>query len=82
MALGIPGVVQMVSCEPNRGQTKDLRSFEAELPANFQNRVESRVIIKLYGQPISKFSSARELLCSLRDAIEGKTAEPFLSFSH
>ncbi|KAJ2928040.1 hypothetical protein H1R20_g9059, partial [Candolleomyces eurysporus] len=37
----------------------------------FPNRVDTRVILKCYGDPISKFSSARQLLCSLRDAIEG-----------
>ncbi|KAJ2914094.1 hypothetical protein MD484_g6314, partial [Candolleomyces efflorescens] len=71
MARGIPGVVQMVACEPDRSQTQDLRSFKTEAPPSFQKRVETRVIVKLYGQPINKFTSAKELLYSLRDAIEG-----------
>ncbi|KAJ2914096.1 hypothetical protein MD484_g6317, partial [Candolleomyces efflorescens] len=71
MARGIPGVAQMISCEPGRGETKDLRSFGLETPDSFHNRIETRVIVQFYHQPISKFSSAGELLCSLRDAMEG-----------
>ena len=59
LARGIPGVVQMIACEPGRGQTKDFRSFEDEIPEGFQNRVETRVVVKLYGEPINKFSSAK-----------------------
>ncbi|KAJ2914092.1 hypothetical protein MD484_g6312, partial [Candolleomyces efflorescens] len=70
MARGIPGVAQMVSYESDRGRTRDLRSFGIERPVNFQDRVETRVIVKLYGQAIDKFSSAKELLGLIRDAIE------------
>ena len=71
-ALGIAGVVQMVSCEPNRGQTKDLRCFDGPFPAGFQNRVATRLSMKSYGDPITRFTSAKQLLYALRDAIAGK----------
>ncbi|RXW18343.1 hypothetical protein EST38_g7503 [Candolleomyces aberdarensis] len=73
-AAGVAGVVQMVSCEPDRGQTKDLRSFGDEIPTGFQNRVETRVVLKHYGPPIMKFTSPKQVLCALRDAIAGHMA--------
>ncbi|KAJ2912838.1 hypothetical protein MD484_g7575, partial [Candolleomyces efflorescens] len=70
-ALGTPGVVQMVSCVPDRGQTKDFRGFQDTLPINFMNRVETRVVMRCYGGSILNFKSAMQLLCALRDAIAG-----------
>ncbi|KAJ2915009.1 hypothetical protein MD484_g5421, partial [Candolleomyces efflorescens] len=70
-AVGLPGVAQMISCEPNRGHTKDLRSPGTDEPLNFEDRIETRVIIKRYGHPIIYFKSAKQLLCALRDAIAG-----------
>ncbi|RXW15440.1 hypothetical protein EST38_g10415 [Candolleomyces aberdarensis] len=70
-ALGIPGVVQMVSHEPDRGQTKELRGFGNVYPGDFENRVETRLVMKCYGDPIVGFTSAKQLLCALRDAIAG-----------
>ena len=83
MARDIPGVAQMVSYESDRGRTRDLRSFGIERPVNFQDRVETRVIVKLYGQAIDKFSSAKELLGLIRDTIEGtaQTTQLTLLFS-
>ncbi|KAJ2920973.1 hypothetical protein H1R20_g16121, partial [Candolleomyces eurysporus] len=70
-ALGVPGVVQMVSCEPDRGQTKDLRCLgDSHLP-DFENRVDTRVVMHCYTHPIINFTSAKQLLCALRDAIAG-----------
>ncbi|KAJ2928390.1 hypothetical protein H1R20_g8695, partial [Candolleomyces eurysporus] len=70
-AAGVAGVVQMVSCEPDRGQTKDLRGFRDTIPTGFQNRVDTRVVIKQYGPPIMEFTSPKQVLCALRDAIAG-----------
>ncbi|KAJ2912851.1 hypothetical protein MD484_g7573, partial [Candolleomyces efflorescens] len=70
-ALGEPGVVQMVSCVPERGQTKDLRGFQDAVPPDFENRVETRIVMKFYGESIANFTSAKQLLCALRDAIAG-----------
>ena len=70
-AVGTPGVVEMLSCEPDRGQTKDLRGSGNQLPADFQNRIHTRVVLKCYGPAVTNFSSAKQLLCVLRDAIAG-----------
>ncbi|RXW13102.1 hypothetical protein EST38_g12751 [Candolleomyces aberdarensis] len=70
-ALGISGVVQMVSHGPERGQTKDFRGFENDFPGDFENRMETRLAMKCYGDPIVEFTSAKQLLCALRDAIAG-----------
>ncbi|RXW17451.1 hypothetical protein EST38_g8398 [Candolleomyces aberdarensis] len=70
-ALGIPGLVQMVSCEPDRGQTKDLHGFGDTIPAGFHNRVETRIVMKSYGKSIQYFTSAMQVVCALRDAIAG-----------
>ncbi|KAJ2920049.1 hypothetical protein MD484_g277, partial [Candolleomyces efflorescens] len=70
-ALGIPGVVQMVSCEPDRAQTKKLRGLDAVTPAGFENRIETRVVMKSYGLSVKFFKSALQVVCALRDAIAG-----------
>ncbi|KAJ2912845.1 hypothetical protein MD484_g7562, partial [Candolleomyces efflorescens] len=70
-AIGVAGIVQMVSCEPDRAQTKELRSLLDVIPQGFQNRIESRVLIKRYGEPIVNFASCKDVLCALRDAIAG-----------
>ncbi|RXW17455.1 hypothetical protein EST38_g8396 [Candolleomyces aberdarensis] len=70
-AVGVPGVVQMVSCEPDRDETRNLRGFGDVLPPGFHNRVETRIVIKAYGKPVQNFTSAVQLLCALRDAIAG-----------
>ncbi|RXW23301.1 hypothetical protein EST38_g2527 [Candolleomyces aberdarensis] len=71
-ALGISGVAQMLSCESDRGQTAHLRGVRsAACSSDFENRINTRVVIKCYGDSIIKFTSATELLCALRDAIAG-----------
>ncbi|KAJ2913694.1 hypothetical protein MD484_g6741, partial [Candolleomyces efflorescens] len=70
-AVGIPGVVQMVTCEPDRCDTKSLRRFDHSSPAGFRNRIETRVVMKAYGKSIRKYTSAKQLFCALRDAIAG-----------
>ncbi|KAJ2912010.1 hypothetical protein MD484_g8405, partial [Candolleomyces efflorescens] len=69
-ALGIPGVVQMVTCDLDSGQTKELRGFTV-VPATFVNRVATRIVMKRCGDSIVRFASAKQLLCALRDAIAG-----------
>jgi hypothetical protein len=80
-AVGVAGVVQMVSCEPDRCQTKYFRGFQTNAPAGFQNRVETRVVVKRYGSPITEFTSPREVLCALRDAIAGTTVHSSVTTS-
>ncbi|RXW15763.1 hypothetical protein EST38_g10095 [Candolleomyces aberdarensis] len=76
-AVGVPGVVQMVNCEPDRCDTRSMRGFGDALPANFRNRIETRIVMKAYGKSIKKYTSAKQLICALRDAIAGKPgAEP------
>jgi hypothetical protein len=70
-ALGVPGVVQMLSCEQDRGQTHSLRAFGNHVPTNFTNRIHTRVVMKCYGDPVVIFTSAKQVLCALRDAIAG-----------
>ncbi|KAJ2914988.1 hypothetical protein MD484_g5418, partial [Candolleomyces efflorescens] len=70
-ASGLPGVAQMVSCEPDRGDTRALRSLTQEDSVEFGNRVDTRVVMKCYGRSIVHFTSAKQLLCALRDAIAG-----------
>ena len=71
-AVGVPGVVQMISCEPDRVQTKELRGFGDVAPPGFENRIESRVVVKRYGPTVVNFASPEEVLCALRDALAGK----------
>ncbi|KAJ2914317.1 hypothetical protein MD484_g6091, partial [Candolleomyces efflorescens] len=70
-AVGIPGVVQMVTCEPDRCDTRSLRGFGGTSPVGFRNRVETRIVMKAYGKSIRKYTSAKQLFCALRDAIAG-----------
>ena len=72
-ALGVPGVAQMVSCEPDRGQTKDLRFFVNGHRADFENPIDTRVVMKCYARPVITFTSPKQPLCALRDAIAGKS---------
>ncbi|RXW20940.1 hypothetical protein EST38_g4923 [Candolleomyces aberdarensis] len=69
--VGIRGVVQLVSSEANRCETKNLRCFGDSVPPSFHNRIDTRTVMKACGQPIKKFTSAKQLLCALRDAIAG-----------
>ncbi|KAJ2914983.1 hypothetical protein MD484_g5411, partial [Candolleomyces efflorescens] len=70
-AVGVPGVAQMISCEPDRGHIKDLRLSASGGPACPENRIETRIVMKYYAHSIVQFKSARQLLCALRDAIAG-----------
>ncbi|RXW20941.1 hypothetical protein EST38_g4922 [Candolleomyces aberdarensis] len=70
-AVGVPGVVQMVTCEPDRCETKSLREFGDVLPAGFRNRIETRIVMKTYGKSVCRYTSPKQLFCALRDAIAG-----------
>ncbi|KAJ2928389.1 hypothetical protein H1R20_g8696, partial [Candolleomyces eurysporus] len=70
-AKGLPGVVQMVSFEPNRGETKFLRGGFGTSHKDFHNRIAIRIILDSYGDSIENFKSAKQLLRALRDAIIG-----------
>ncbi|RXW13914.1 hypothetical protein EST38_g11942 [Candolleomyces aberdarensis] len=70
-AVGSPGVVQMISCEPDRDETRNLRGFSGAPPREFHNRVETRLVMKAYGKSVTRFTSAMQVLCALRDAIAG-----------
>ncbi|KAJ3539452.1 hypothetical protein NMY22_g4727 [Coprinellus aureogranulatus] len=69
---GIPGVVQMVSYQTGRGETRDMRCPSAK--GQYRNRVATRVTMKAYGSPIECFTSPHQVLCALRDAIAGHEA--------
>ncbi|KAJ2911438.1 hypothetical protein MD484_g8976, partial [Candolleomyces efflorescens] len=73
-AIDVPGVVQMVSCEHDRSQTRCLRGFDDATPPGFHNRVETRIVMKAYGKTLRHFTSVKELLYALRDAIAGHRA--------
>jgi hypothetical protein len=66
---GILGVVQMVSFEVGRGETKDFRCPTTW--GRYTNRVATRVVMKSHGKSIASFTSVLQLLCALRDAIAG-----------
>ncbi|KAJ3504523.1 hypothetical protein NMY22_g17897 [Coprinellus aureogranulatus] len=66
---GVPGVVEMVSCEPRRWETKDFRC--PSTAGRYQNRVGARITMKSYGKPVEFFTSVLQLLRACRDAISG-----------
>ncbi|KAJ3504524.1 hypothetical protein NMY22_g17896 [Coprinellus aureogranulatus] len=65
----VPGVVQMVSYEAQRWETKDFRC--PSTAGHYQNRIGTRVTMKSYGKPIEFFTSVLQLLRACRDAIAG-----------
>ncbi|KAJ2928056.1 hypothetical protein H1R20_g9060, partial [Candolleomyces eurysporus] len=71
-AQNLPGVAQMVSCEPNRGETRNFRGADGTSHEDFHNRVATRIVMDSYGRSIKNFTSAKELLYAFRDAITGE----------
>ncbi|KAJ2926455.1 hypothetical protein H1R20_g10631, partial [Candolleomyces eurysporus] len=69
--VGLPGIVQMISCERNRGETKRFRGFDESCHSDFLNRIAIRIVMDSDGRSIEHFQSPKELLCALRDAIAG-----------
>jgi hypothetical protein len=66
---GIPGVVDMISHESGRWETKDFRCTTTT--GQYENRVSSRVALKPYGKPLVFFTTVLQVLSALRDAIAG-----------
>lgn len=81
-ARNINGVVQIISYEGDRRQTKDFgvsryfppkdRKKSSMKTAMAQNLIQSRVVVERYGRDIRYFESEKQLLCAIRDAIAGK----------
>ncbi|KAF6760828.1 kinase-like domain-containing protein, partial [Ephemerocybe angulata] len=69
-AKGIPGVVNMIAFEDDRMQTKNLRP-ESFVSDDFYNRTMSRVTMLCYGLPLYQFTSQRQAIAALCDAIQG-----------
>ncbi|KAJ2936679.1 hypothetical protein H1R20_g422, partial [Candolleomyces eurysporus] len=72
-AKDLPGVVQMISYEENRAETKNFRGIDnsSEVPVGFYSRISIRIVMKSEGKLIKDFTSPVELVCALRDAIAG-----------
>ncbi|KAJ2920050.1 hypothetical protein MD484_g274, partial [Candolleomyces efflorescens] len=72
---GAAGVVQMVSYEEKRNETKCLRDLEhiasGLSPGEFHNRILMRVVLDSHGRSIKEFNSPAQLLGALSDAISG-----------
>ncbi|RXW16286.1 hypothetical protein EST38_g9566 [Candolleomyces aberdarensis] len=69
-ARGLDGVVQMISCEEDRVQTRDFGVFRED-DSDCMNFIQSRMVMERYEHHLFAFSSERQLLCALRDAIAG-----------
>jgi hypothetical protein len=74
---GVAGLVQLISFEENRKETKYLRDFNNPAspvsPGGFHNRISIRVVMDSPGKFIKNFTSPTQLLCALRDAIAGQS---------
>ncbi|KAJ2914301.1 hypothetical protein MD484_g6106, partial [Candolleomyces efflorescens] len=69
-AKGLRGVCQVVSYEDNRAHTRDFRGDPSNfVNGTFKNRTNVRIVMKAYGPSIESFTSIRQLLGALRDAI-------------
>lgn len=69
LAKGIPGVIQMVSHEAGRAETKDFRC--PSTVGGYRNRVATRITTKSYGNTVEHFTSMLQVICAIRDAIAG-----------
>ncbi|KAF5340986.1 hypothetical protein D9611_006058 [Ephemerocybe angulata] len=71
-ARGNSGVAWMFAYEDGRVQTKALRpgNFDFDAP-DFYNRTMCRVSMECYGAPLHEFTSQRQAIAALRDAIQG-----------
>ncbi|KAJ2915889.1 hypothetical protein MD484_g4501, partial [Candolleomyces efflorescens] len=81
IAKGLPGVVQMISYEDYRSQTKDYgvsryltpeeragRYSQEVVPSNL---IQSRIVMEKYGRRVGHLMSEMDTLCTIRDAIAG-----------
>jgi hypothetical protein len=80
-AKGVPGVIQIILCEENRGETGKLGGFEGfiETPPSFDNRISIRIVMDNEGRLIKDFTSPMEVVLALRDAIAGRFRCPLVS---
>ncbi|KAF5339120.1 hypothetical protein D9611_011176 [Ephemerocybe angulata] len=69
VAKGVEGVVQMISFEDYRAETKNYRPASCDHPGSY-NRVKSRVVMEHYGPPIWKFETRIQLIGAIKDAIQ------------
>ncbi|KAF5341176.1 hypothetical protein D9611_006060 [Ephemerocybe angulata] len=71
-AKGMAGVAQMLAVEDDRFQTKTLRTnaFDFASP-DLYKRTMCRLTMECYGAPLHKFTSQRQALVAIRDAIQG-----------
>ncbi|KAJ2915918.1 hypothetical protein MD484_g4505, partial [Candolleomyces efflorescens] len=73
-ARGLRGVVQMVSYEEKRSQTKEF-VLGMHLPddptGGAANLIHSRIVMEQHGRHLGHFESEKQFLCALRDAISG-----------
>lgn len=72
-ALGLPGVVEMLSYQDFCAQTSHYRPPKWT-PPGFHNRIKLRVVMKKYGVSIWYFKSRLELLRSFLDAFVGMSS--------
>ena len=69
----LPGTVTIISYDSAREKTKNFRGFRnSSSYASFRNRIAIRIVLDALGRSIKNFRSAIELLCALRDAIQGE----------
>jgi hypothetical protein len=72
-ARGLEGVCQMVSFEDNRAKTLDFRGDTSNFwDGVFHNRTSIRIVMKAYGRSLENFTSMKQVLGALRDAIAGE----------
>ncbi|KAF6741597.1 hypothetical protein DFP72DRAFT_256111 [Ephemerocybe angulata] len=69
VAKGVEGVVQMISFEDYRAETKDYRPSTCDHPGSY-NRIKSRVVMEHYGPSIWNFESRIQLIGAIKDAIQ------------
>ncbi|KAJ2929420.1 hypothetical protein H1R20_g7683, partial [Candolleomyces eurysporus] len=72
---GLKGVCQMVSYEDNRAQTVHFRGDTSTFEEGvFQNRTSVRIVMKAHGPSLENFTSMKQVLGALRDAIAAHKA--------
>ncbi|KAF5339124.1 hypothetical protein D9611_011173 [Ephemerocybe angulata] len=69
VAQGVEGVVQMISFEDDRAETKNYRPATCQHPG-FHNRIKSRVVMEHYGPSIWNFDDRIQLIAAIKDAIQ------------
>lgn len=72
---GVEGAAQMMCYEAAEETTAELRANGAEpIPCDaLTDRTSTRIVMELYGRPITSFTSQTQLLAAVRDAIAGES---------